>query len=458
MAAAHPVLAGWALRAGRRGVAVAFGAAVLAATFGALSGTAWADASQSTVHQQPADGSSSQSTYQTNLTLSLTGTVVRQGCGLACNDSGAPVSLQLADPTGCTRTLATTTSSSQTQLSYSLNLGSESLPAGSSCAATSGAPAPNGTWVLSLTGDNASAATSFTTEVPPAAPANVSAAPASDTSAGVSWSANTEPDLTSYSILDSNGDELVTDINPSSACSGGSCAATVSFPPDQAAGTHSLEVEAQRSAGPGTNSTLSSSPSAPAQVTLAGPPRPTPSPTPSTAPTAAGPSGGATGSSSSPAPGSGGASSGGTSAGSAASPGAKPSGSGATHPDSSRGAQQSHAAAVAAQQQAVALSFSAFAPAAGVAQLPPLPVLPVLPGSPGTVEPTNPGTYSPTLNYPNRYVVQKVVKQTGALQFYNDITSTIPPRQLWSSVAAGLLMLLAAGHLRLWLRRQAARR
>lgn len=446
----HRTLATAPRRVAGRGVALGIGAAALAAALGGLSGTAWADASQSTVHQQPADGGSSQSTYQTNVTLALTGNVVRQGCGTLCNDSGAPVSLQLADPSGCTRTLATTTSSSQTQLSYTLDLGSATLPAGGSCPATSGAPAPNGTWVLSLSGDNANAATSFTTQVPPATPANVTAAPAGDSTAGVSWSANTEPDLTSYRILDETGDVLVSGINPSSACSGGACSATVSFPPDQAAGTHSVEVEALRSAGPGTNATISSSPSAPAQVTLTGPPQPTPSPTPSSTP---GGSTTATGSGGSSSTGSGGGT-GPTATGSTAPTGAK-SAAGGSRPAGSHPAASGGAAAAAAEQQAVALHFSAFAPATGIAQLPPLPVLP---GAPGTVEPTNPGSYSPTLNYPNTYVLQKVVKRTGGLQFYNDITSTIPPRQLWTSVAVGLLMLLAAGHLRLWLRRQAARR
>lgn len=403
----------------------AFAAVVAAAAlaWGAL--PAFAAASSSTVSQQPADGAASQSSYPANLTLALDAHVTRSCSGLACSDSGAPVSLLLRDPAGCTRTLGTTSSSSQTSLSADLDTGDATLPAGGSCAAVTNTPVANGTWVLSLSGDGADAATSFTLRIPPATPRGVSASPASDTSASVTWAANTEPDLVSYAVLDSRGQPLIADVSPRTACSGGSCAVTVTYPSSAAAGSHQIEITASRSAGPGTNQTLASPPSAPVAVTLSGPPGSTPSP--------------------SPTAGSGGSSAGANSAG---------GGSGTTRTAAAaatRGPQPAGGGGggTALQPaQVVALGFSSFAPPPGIAKLPPLPVL----AAPGTTEPTTAGTYAPTLQYPAQYHVTRVRRPTGALHFSNDVTSVLPARELWTAVAGALLLLLAAFHLQAYLR------
>lgn len=408
----------------------AFAAVVAGAAlaWGAL--PAVADASSSTVSQQPADGAASQSSYLANLTLALDGNVTRSCSGLACSDSGAPVSLLLRNPAGCTRTLSTTSSSSQSSLSADLDTGDATLPAGSSCAAVTNTPVANGTWVLSLSGDGADAATSFTLRIPPVTPRQVSASPASDTSVSVEWAANTEPDLISYAVLDSNGQPLIADVNPQGACSSGSCAVTVSYPSSTAAGSHQIEITASRSAGPGTNQTLTSPPSAPVTVTLAGPPGSAKSPSPSPA---------ASSGSSGTSAGSGPAAGGGTTRTSAAAAarGPQPASGGSSGP-------------ALQPSQLVALGFSSFSPPpVGIAKLPPLPVL----AAPGTTEPSSPGTYAPVLQYPAQYKVTRVSRPTGALRFYNDVTSVLPARKLWTAVAGALLLLLAAFHLQAYLRR-----
>jgi hypothetical protein len=66
-------------------------------------------------------------------------------------------------------------------------------------------------------------------------------------------------------------------------------------------------------------------------------------------------------------------------------------------------------------------------------------------------EPTDPGTYKPTLPYSG--TVTERVQTTTRTTALGHIQNVVSDRQLAESAAAGLLVLLVAGHLRVLSRR-----
>lgn len=106
-----------------------------------------------------------------------------------------------------------------------------------------------------------------------------------------------------------------------------------------------------------------------------------------------------------------------------------------------------------AAEQKVAATFQDFAPSAGIAKLPPLPQLATGQGSSVPGEPTDPGTYSPTLNYPQQTVTERYATRTAAGEVYHTVSAALNNGQLIDSLAAALVVILLAGHLRAFARR-----
>lgn len=186
-----------------------------------------------------------------------------------------------------------------------------------------------------------------------------------------------------------------------------------------------------------------------ATVEIEAPPPPPPpttaapaSTTTTAAPTSSPTTGSSTGAGGSTGPPSGGPTSGAPATGG----GSTPPGS-TTSAASSAGETAAQVAAAAAAQHKVAASFRSFAPPAGIAQLPPLPQFPT---ANTNGEPTDPGTYAPTLPYDGSVTVaEKVTKPT----LLGHVTGTFDNRQVVESVAAACLVLLVAAHLRRLVRR-----
>lgn len=439
--------ASWALRrpsryAGRAAAAAAAAAlmvpvaAVLAAT------PAWATAASSTIDSPP-----SGTTYTSPSTISITATVRRQANSVVSPDSGAPVSLVLKSPTGQEQTLATTQNSSQTSLSgwISTNCDEESACQGSP---TPVEPAPNGTWTVLLTGDNADASSTFVLEVPPAPPADVAASASGPESILLTWAPNPDPDLTGYNVLTGSGQSVASGLAPSQVCpsGGGQCSYTVTYPAAQAAGTHSFVLQDSRSSGTSNPPQLTSGDSQEVSATLSGP-------SSTSQPSSGGGqgSGGSTGSGGS----SGSGGSGGTRKGSGST-----GSSGATGGGTSPFVPSSSASPGTARQRAqLSQGLSTFAPALGVLALPQLASAGGGSGTsgpaPGTTEPTQQGTYSPHLGYRDPAIVQTIVKKIPGAQRYV-LVGNGAAAHLWRLAAAALVIILSVLQLRLWTRRRAA--
>lgn len=408
-------------------------AAVLAAT------PAWATAASSTIDSPP-----SGTTYTSPSTINITATVRRQANSVVSPDSGAPVSLVLKSPTGQEQTLATTQNSSQTSLSgwISTNCDDESACQGSP---TPVEPAPNGTWTVLLTGDNADASSTFVLEVPPAPPADVAAAASGPESILLTWAPNPDPDLTGYNVLTGSGQSVASGLAPSQVCpsGGGQCSYTVTYPAAQAAGTHSFVLQDSRSSGTSNPPQLTSGDSQEVSATLSGPSSPSQPP--------AGGGQGSTGSAGSTGSGS----SGGTRRGSAST-----GSSGATGGGSSPFVPSSSASPNTARERAqLSQGLSTFAPSLGVLALPQLASAGGSSASsgpaPGTTEPTQQGTYSPYLGYRDPAIVQTTVKKIPGAQRYV-LVGDGAAAHLWRLGAAALVIILSVVQLRLWTRRRAA--
>lgn len=346
-------------------------------------------------------------------------------------------------------------------MSYALNTACVSYqPQQSPC--TGSNPAPNGTWTVQLQGGE-SASTQFALRIPPAQPQGVSAS-GSGSTVTVDWQANTEPDLTGYTVLDGSGQTLAADLAPNSVCSGGACTAQVSAP-----GVTSVEIEAQRSTCPGCSQTLSSTPSQPAQVVWS-----------SSAPSGSGSSSGTSGTggsgstsgstgtgSGSGSTGSGSGSTGTTGSGSTAgTTGGSATGSGSGSRKTGSGSATSGTGRTATAAPAPAAPGAAADAGALLAQLLPGPSAvnaPSVPSSgggalPGEEEPTTWGTYGSTLGYGPQTVGQLVTVPDGAQPKLAAESGPVSwfGASGWRALAEALLLLLAAGHVAAWLRRAPA--
>lgn len=337
-------------------------------------------------------------------------------------------------------------------------------------ACTNGAPAYNGRYTASLSG----AATGQRTvmlSIPPAAPTGVSATATGQRRVKVSWSANREPDLTAYDLFTSDG-ALIAESLPATTLS-----YEFDLPETGYGGEHSFVVRAHRLAcancsGPDSGAQLASPMSQPASVTLN---EPTPEPDPTTEPpgdggSTGGNTGGNTGGSTGGngtggtggnnggsynggnGPGTGGGSTGapgsGGSTGSPSGPPAYNDGSNSGQFNSGVKPTTNPAVAAAQQRAAFGLTFKNFAPKLGAPKLPPLPKF--------TEQPLPEGTYDPMLEYGPQDAEgpDAIVAEGGGFTttLVESFSSVFEGRKLFRSIAIALLLLLAAGHLRLWLR------
>lgn len=116
-------------------------------------------------------------------------------------------------------------------------------------------PARNGTWTVRLEGPSRDER-SFELRIPPAVPADVSAARSED---GVTlrWSLGQEPDLAGYAVQDASGALVRDGIEPADCSRGGQCSVTV---PSEA---RAWRVRAFRASCPDCTEMLASEPSAP---------------------------------------------------------------------------------------------------------------------------------------------------------------------------------------------------
>jgi hypothetical protein len=397
----------------------------------AAAGSASADNAPSTITCPSPDGSTPghMVSGSTESCTSVSGTVsagtIALGATVTCTLQDRRIcgssTFTISPPSADSHDATISQSEIQPQVYRSVQV-SKTLPAG----------AANGTWTATLTGGGADVSTSFVLAVPPSVPGDLSVAVATPGQATVSWSASSPTPATAYS-LDVDGDP--TTLTP--ACNGSTCSGTVT---GLSAGSHSFSVIATRSDGG--SGTVSSKPAV-ADGTVAPVSRASPS-----SPTSSSSGGGASGSGSS-GPGS----SGSGSSGSTGSTGTVKSGSGGSSSTTTTAAgtaaeAQRLAAAVAAAQK-TASSFKSFSPPAGIALLPPLPQLPAAANPNG--EPTDPGTYKPTLPYSG--TVTERVQTTTRTTALGHIQNVVSDRQVAESAAAGLLVLLVAGHLRVLSRR-----
>lgn len=388
--------------------------------------------------------------------------------------SNSQSTLVLKGPDGSTRTLET--SSGRDSLgrypAQQLRGNLDTDCASNDCATNQVKPARNGTWTVQLSGaENDSA--SFVLRIPPRAPRSVSAATTAHREITVTWTRGSEPDLTGFTVHDGNGAVLRDGIS-TSACSGTSCSTVFSYGEDDS-GERTFRVRAHRSVAPGSSDAVGSEQSSSASATLAPKPAPKPTPTPEPTPTGGtsgtggdpGTSGGTdpgttggsdpgtTGGSDPGTTGGGtgttGGGTGGSTAGSGTSGGSTTGGSGSATGSSPRpqaiGTGSKSDAKALEQRRAFALTFRAFAPKLGIPKLPPLPKVqaPVV----GEAD-LEDGTFEGTLGYEDQEVEEKV-SVLGSQRIGSAVSGALDSEQLMRFVAAAMVMVLTAAHLRRWL-------
>ena len=333
-------------------------------------------------------------------------------------------------------------------------------------ACTDAPPAYNGRYTASITGKTTGSRT-VVLQVPPAAPTGVKAEATGEHRVKVSWAANREPDLTGYDLFTDDGVTVAANL-PADRTSH-----EFELPSKGYGGEHGYVVRAHRLAcancgGTDGGAQLSSPMSERATVTLT---EPTPEPSPGGD---GGYNGGGDGGTGGGDDGSGGGGddgyngggsgngggtggNGGTGNGS----GGNGTGGGAdtdngynTGTDAgdqfSSGTTKAEAVRAAQQRLAFGLTFKSFAPKLGAPKLPPLPKF-----APPAPEQIPWGTYDPTLNYGDKTVVEATREATGGgitSTLVDSISIAFEGRKLYSSIAAALLMFLAAAHLRIFLR------
>ncbi len=107
----------------------------------------------------------------------------------------------------------------------------------------------------------------------------------------------------------------------------------------------------------------------------------------------------------------------------------------------------STSATAIAQRRAFGLSFSAFGPKLGIPKLPPLPAT-----QPAVAAPLPDGTYETTLGYKDVTTREKVSAPEAAVRRIGDAVGlSVDSERLITSLAGALILLVLAGHLRVWL-------
>lgn len=378
--------------------------------------------------------------------------------GSTLTADGAAVNLNIAvpGPTPGPFTRDTSSGTSDRDLKFTFT---PACPNHAGTCPTGAPPAYNGRYTVSLSGA-VTASRNIVLQIPPAAPGGVTAVATGQRRVKVSWEANREPDLTGYDVFTGDGTTVAANLSKDTLSH------EFELPSTGYGGEHAYVVRAHRlacsnCAGPEASAQISSPMSQPASVTLT---EPAPSPDPGT-----GGDGGTdpgTGGDGGTDPGTGtggddgyngngqgnngnGSGNGGNGTGSGATDGGSTDENG--YNTGNDGGRFSSGSDTQAQQQrqAFGLTFKSFAPKLGAPKLPPLPKF----APPSTEIPW--GTYDPTLNYGNQTVLEPetVAKGGGITETLVDSISTVfEGRRFYSSIAAALLMLLAAAHLRVWLR------
>lgn len=425
-------------RAAALPVAVAIGGVLLA--------SAPAYASVTASWTKPTDNS----VYTTADPVDFTATLDRGRATLTSSADGSAVTLKLTvpGPNAGPYTVDTSSGTSDRDLKFTLT---PACPNYAGACADGAAPAYNGRYTATISGGGATGSRTVVLQVPPAAPTGVTATATAQHRVKVAWDASREPDLTGYDVYTSAGQEIVSALPPSQL------SFEFDLPSSGYGGEHSYVVRSHRLACgncDGSTAQLESPFSQPATVTLT---EPTPSPAPGGGDTGTGTgSGNGNGTGGYDGDTSGGTDTGGTGNGTGG------NGTGTTHPgtdaagynnsdtgDEYGSSGKSPTEVAAERRRAFGLTFKSFAPKLGAPKLPPLPQF----AAPTTVIPE--GTYDPLLEYGDQTVVvpEKVASGGGITSTLVDsMTSVFEGRKLYRSIAIALLLLLAAGHLRLWLR------
>ena len=435
-------------------LAVAVGGLLLAA--------APAYAAVTATWQKPTDNATFTGTAPVDFAVSLD----RGRSSVTTRADGAAVHLELTVPGPNPGPFRVDTSSGteDRDLKFSFN---PACPNHAGACASGAAPAYNGRYTATLTGA-ASGSRTVMLQIPPAAPTGAVAEATGEHRVKVSWSANREPDLTGYDVFDGEGRIVAANLPPDRLSH------EFDLPSSGYGGEHTYYVRAHRlqCANCEGAAQLSSPMSEPARVTLD---EPTPEPTPTEDPDYGGGggdggtgggdgsgggddgyNGGGNGGTGGPGGGSGspGSGTGGTGGDGGTDENGYNNGTGGGGDDgyTSGGGSSKDDAKVRAEQQRLAfgLTFKSFAPKLGAPKLPPLPQF-----APPAPEQIPWGTYDPTLNYGDKTVIDASPVANGGgvtTTLVESLSKVFQERKLFSSIAAALLMLLAAAHLRLWLR------
>ena len=326
------------------------------------------------------------------------------------------------------------------------------------CSAGQVKPAMNGTWTVQLSGASSDSQT-FVLRIPPKAPTAVSAETTAFREVTVSWTRGAEPDLTGFTLLDGGG-SVVSDGIGTGACNGTRCTTVVRYGEDDS-GERVFTVRAHRSTAPDSGDRITSDDSGSASATLQ--PKAAPQPEPTTDPGTGGTTGdpGTTGGSTTGGSTTGGSTTGGSTTGGSTTGGSTTGGSttgGSTTggPAASPGASGKPAITTGTtsdtraieQRRAFALTFRAFAPKLGIPKLPPLPQVQKPVAAPeGELED---GTFEETLGYGDQEVQEKV-EILGSQRLGGAVNGALDSAQFMRFLAAALVMLLTAAHLRRWL-------
>jgi hypothetical protein len=274
----------------------------------------------------------------------------------------------------------------------------------------------------------------FTLRVAPAAPTGVAAQLTGSRQITVTWNQGPEFDLQRYLLYNASTGAVLTQVPPndSNFCSSSSCAVPINYTNPQISGPQSFSVTALRPDGSG--SSLESAQSSSATTTLPPPPSPAPSP------------GGGGG-------GGGGGSGGGTGGGGSGGGGGGGSGGGTGGGSFGGGGGGTGSSGGIAIGRTSGLTFR---PSAGNVLLPPPP--PPAIAAPGldqnpAIGSTPDGPFKQTLPYGTKYGYQKVTHRNAAQRAFHDVTTAFNGPHMARSLAIAFLLLLAGGHLRVWLRR-----
>ncbi len=353
------------------------------------------------------------------------------------NDGGR-VALSITTATGSTHEVASAAGNTNS-MSFSFTPNCPSYP-GVGC---DGHPANNGQYIVRLTGSGVNDQRTFTMRVAPAKPTGLTAEKTGQRQITLRWTRGAEADLLSYDVFTDEGTFL-------QSVAANTTAFVIDYGQDRYGGEHGFQIRSARRTCPSCDTNALLSPmSAVASATLTEPsPEPPPSPTPSTEPspdptTSPTPGGGF--GNPTPTSGTGGGGTSQPTTGTGGGGGATRPPGGFGNPSASTNPTKS-AVSGTNQRTAFSLSFKQFAPSLGVPKLPPLPELPEY------IE--EDGEYGSTLGYGERYedVAVGGFGEGGVREVVEDVISTVfEGGRLWTSIAASLLLLLGAGHLRLWL-------